>query len=126
MADPRDEVAALLKELRDALEWMINLACGVGRAGGPPEDGEWQAAIDAGKLALTARSVVARESSCGDEGHPLTCNCYPDAARSPRQEPQHEEAPRPRISTRVRRAAVYAITPFPAAPLHGVPWREGK
>jgi len=35
-----------------ALEWLVNLGYGVGKAGGAPEDGEFEGAIEAGKAAL--------------------------------------------------------------------------
>lgn len=38
--------------LVEALEWLVNVGCGVGRAGGAPEEGEFEAAIEAGKVAL--------------------------------------------------------------------------
>lgn len=38
--------------LEEALRWMVNLAHGVGRAGGPPESGEWEAATESGADAL--------------------------------------------------------------------------
>ena len=35
---------AEVKRLRAAMQWLVNLAHGMGRAGGPPEEGEWDAA----------------------------------------------------------------------------------
>ena len=40
--------------LREALRWLVNVGCGVGRAGGKPEDGELGVAIRAGQAALDA------------------------------------------------------------------------
>jgi hypothetical protein len=41
-----------LKALRAALEWMLNLASGVGKAGGGPEPDEYDAACDSANAAL--------------------------------------------------------------------------
>lgn len=38
--------------LVNALNWLTHVACGVGKGGGKPEPGEWEAAIDAGKDAV--------------------------------------------------------------------------
>lgn len=44
------------KRLREELLWLRNLASGVGKAGGDPELGEYEAAVDAADAALDARS----------------------------------------------------------------------
>jgi hypothetical protein len=41
-------------EALEALRWLVNVACGVGKAGGEPEPGEFEAAVEAGKSALGA------------------------------------------------------------------------
>ena len=38
--------------LEEALRWLVNLHHGVGKAGGPPEAGEWEAAIIQAKAML--------------------------------------------------------------------------
>ena len=38
------EQGAEVERLRAALQWLVNLAHGMGKAGGPPEEGEWDAA----------------------------------------------------------------------------------
>ena len=38
----------------EALRWLVNLACGVGKAGGKPEEWEIEEAVVAGKAALRA------------------------------------------------------------------------
>jgi hypothetical protein len=40
-------------QTREALRWLTNVACGVGKAGGAPERDEWPDAIDAAKAALS-------------------------------------------------------------------------
>jgi len=48
--------APKLKHQRDdllaACEWLVNLACGVGKAGGDPAPTEFADAVDAGKAAI--------------------------------------------------------------------------
>ena len=39
-------------DLVAALEWLVHLGCGIGKAGRDPETGEWEDAIKAGKTAL--------------------------------------------------------------------------
>ncbi len=41
-----------VKEMREALEWLVHLGHGVGKAGGAPEAGEFEAAIKQGEAAL--------------------------------------------------------------------------
>lgn len=43
-----------LTRAQEALRWLVHLHSGVGKAGGTPEDGEFESAIEAGKAALTA------------------------------------------------------------------------
>lgn len=45
---------------RAALEWLVNLACGVGKAGGKPEEWEIEEAVAAGKAALLRRLAGGR------------------------------------------------------------------
>lgn len=40
--------------VRDALAWLVNLGCGVGKNGEQPEHGEFETAIEYGKDALLA------------------------------------------------------------------------
>jgi hypothetical protein len=49
--------------IREALEWLVNLGCGVGRAGGPPEHGEIETAIEYGKDALAPVSPVRQDAT---------------------------------------------------------------
>ena len=55
-ATPSDHVCGRWKPTDEALvkvlEWLVNLGYGVGKAGGAPEDGEFEDAIEAGKAAL--------------------------------------------------------------------------
>lgn len=44
-------------DIRGALEWLVNIGHGVGKAGGPPEPGEIETALEYGKDALRAASV---------------------------------------------------------------------
>ena len=48
----RGEGEGRIAALKDALTWMVNLAHGVGKGGGPPEPGEFEAATETGKAAL--------------------------------------------------------------------------
>ncbi len=41
---------------REALEWLVNLGCDVGKAGGTPEINEYEEAIDFGKATLVGES----------------------------------------------------------------------
>ena len=49
-----------IAELEAALRWMVNLAHDVGKSGGRPEPGEFEAATEAGMVAL-------KEEQCSDE-----------------------------------------------------------
>lgn len=49
-------------DIREALEWLVNLGHGVGRAGGPPEHGEIETALEFGKDALVTSSPEWRDS----------------------------------------------------------------
>ena len=42
------------QSMKAALEWIVNIAHGVGKAGGTPEGGEWESALETGKSALVA------------------------------------------------------------------------
>lgn len=58
--DPRvcrscDALTARVQALEAALRWLVALHHGVGMAGGSPEPGEWEAALEAGGAALTPR-----------------------------------------------------------------------
>lgn len=44
--------------LRAALRWLTNVACGVGKAGGAPEPGEYEAAIDSARALLDGGTDV--------------------------------------------------------------------
>lgn len=43
---------ALDEEAVDALRWLVNIACGVGKRGGPPEPYEFEEAVALGKRVL--------------------------------------------------------------------------
>ena len=43
---------AAAPEMYEALEWMLYVAHDIGKAGGKPEAGEYEAAFDSGKAAL--------------------------------------------------------------------------
>ena len=44
----------------EALNWLVHLCTNVGRAGGVPEPGEWEAAEEAGRLALSQPNAEAQ------------------------------------------------------------------
>ena len=44
---------AAAPDLLEALNWILWCASGIGKAGGPPTDGEFVAALNAGKTAVT-------------------------------------------------------------------------
>ena len=47
------EVRAETQQQYEALNWLVHLCHNVGRAGGDPEPGEWEAAEEAGRMALS-------------------------------------------------------------------------
>lgn len=52
-------------ETADALRWLVNVVCGVGKAGGEPEPGEFEAAVEAAKDALAEVEPKATRKRSG-------------------------------------------------------------
>ena len=52
LAAANARLIAAAPELLDACTWLANVECGVGRAGGAPEPGEREAAIEAARAAI--------------------------------------------------------------------------
>lgn len=62
----RDEARAERDRLREALNWLVHLAHGIGKAGGEPESDEWDAAWEQGKAALSG-GTAAQQRKDSDE-----------------------------------------------------------
>jgi hypothetical protein len=47
----------IIRGLREALEWLTNIACGIGKAGSTPESGEFEEAVRNAQQALSSTPV---------------------------------------------------------------------
>ena len=47
-----ENLIAAAPEMEEALDWILHVASGIGKSGGPPSDDEFGAALDAGKAAI--------------------------------------------------------------------------
>lgn len=52
LIDQSNQMVARIAVLEAALRWLVHLGCDVGRAGGRPEPGEFETAIDEAKALL--------------------------------------------------------------------------
>lgn len=63
VAQQRQQIA----DLTAALTWFVNLANDVGKAGGRPEPGEWEACTEAGRRALASLPEGPRTTTTDDQ-----------------------------------------------------------
>ncbi len=56
-----EHMAKRIDMLSDALRWIVNVCCDVGKSGGKPEDGEHDAALQAGMNALKVEDSRGRK-----------------------------------------------------------------